>query len=243
MAVAFDAVGPTSAGQVSTVTTAFTWTHTAGTGGSVVVVFLTAGLLGGGSAGALGSYASVTYGGNAMTLLSSAAGNNSTFGGILMYGITGQANGANTVSVGTYTPPSGATFSQTIGVSLSFTGATRFGTAATPVVGSAATGSIGITGTTAGGVCVAGACDGSGVESVSAGTQRFLKDQNSSSMGNTVGATLASPGGTGTISFAWANDLYAILGVEVSAAAAGTVTPPSWVQRVAVVPFRADVIM
>ena len=127
MAVAFDAVGPTAGFQVSTVATAWSWTHTAGAGGGTVLVFLTVGCAGG-SAGQIGSFASVTYGGNAMTLLSSVASNSSTFGGIFVYGITGQAAGANTVAIGAYTVASGSTFAQTIGVSLSFTGGSTFGT-------------------------------------------------------------------------------------------------------------------
>ena len=109
-AVAFDAVGPSAACQLFATTASGSWTHTAGTGGDTVLVFLTVGLTGA-SAGALGSFASVTYDGNPMTLLSSVASNGSTWGGIFLYGITSQYHaGARTVAVGTYTPAAGSTF-------------------------------------------------------------------------------------------------------------------------------------
>ena len=214
MAVAFDAVGPSAACQLISVVGGGSWTHTAGAGGGTVVVFLTVGLTGA-PAGSIGSFASVTYNSNAMTLLSSVSSDNSTWGGIFCYGITGQASGGHTVAVGTYTPPSGATFAQILGVSLSFTSGASFKTSPTPVFGSAATGSLSFLSTVIGGMCVAGACDGTGAEAVTAGTQRFKLDQSGSNTGNTVGATIASNGATTTTTFTWTSDFFGIVGVEI----------------------------
>src|SRR5215469_8019274 len=93
MAVAFDAVG-SSTGH-STTTASISWTHTAGTGGGTVLVGIAWG-----ATSFPPTVSSITYGGHAMTQLGtqSSGGSNSN-GGVLLYGLTGQANGANTVSI------------------------------------------------------------------------------------------------------------------------------------------------
>ena len=242
MAVAFDAVGPSSSGLTWTSNATQSWTHTAGTGGGTVLVYLAMGIDVGGAVGAVGSFSSVTYGGNAMTLLGSVASNNDNQGAIFCYGITGQASGANTVAIGTYTPPSGSGFASGIGVSVSFTGGIQFGTAVT-AYGDAASGSVAITTADTTGLCVAGVCDGSGGEAPTAGTQRWLEDLNPNSAGgNTIGITLASNGGTTTLSWTQTTDQYGVVGVEVQAGAGITAGPPLGLQSLARPPVVVPVI-
>lgn len=222
MAVAFDAVGPSSTGQVST-STAITWTHTAGAGGTVAVVYLMVGLSGTG--GVLGTFSGVTYGGVAMTALGSipSGGSGSLFGGIFGYKITGASSGANTVAA-TYS--SATNLAEIIGVSVSFTGAASLGTPAVLASsGSVTTGTCAVASTTAGGMCVAGVCTGSGGEALTGPTgvtQRWLNDYaTSSGAGNVIGGTVASPGGTATFAWTQTSDTYGVIGVEVQPAITG----------------------
>jgi len=221
VAVAFDALGPSSAGQQSA-TTSISWTHTAGGGGNIVLVWLNAGLTAG---TAFGSFTSVTYGGSAMTLLKSqeSGGTGANDGGIYCYGITGATGGANTVSA-TYSSSTG--LQQIIGFSVSFTGGSAFATSTIGTSSNAFTtsGSVSATATTSGGLVCAGVGDGSGGETLTAGTQQWKLDVNGTSgAGNTLGATSASSGGTVTFTWTQTGDAYGAIAVEVLPAA---VPPP-----------------
>ena len=213
MAVAFDALGPSSSGQQSA-TTSISWTHTAGGSGSVVLVWLAAGLTSGTT---FGSFSGVTYGGAAMTLLKSqeSGGSGGGAGGIYCYGITAAVGGANTVSA-TYSSATG--LQQIIGFSASFTGAGSFNTTGigTAFNSFATSGSVSATGTTSGGLVCAAVSDGSGAEAWTAGTQQWKLDVNTTSgAGNATGATLASTGGTATLTWTQTGDAYAAIAVEV----------------------------
>ena len=100
------------------------------------------------------------------------------------------------------------------------------------MTGSAATGSLAFPATSTAGMCVAGACDGTGAEAVTAGTQRFKEDYGSSNTGNTVGATLPSPGGTGTITFTWTSDYFGIVGVEIKSPGGQNERVPQQLSRI-----------
>ena len=217
MAVAFDAVGPSSSGQVST-TTSISWTHTpAGTPTSVLVYFMV-GLAGPGVS--LSTFSGVTYGSASLSLLSTqeSGGTGTGYGGIFCFGTSSPPSGAQTVSA-TYGSSSG--LQQIIGISVSATGSTGFGTPVPAYSASSASGSLAVTGTTAGGLCVIGICDGSGGESLTgpAGVaQQWKNDYNgTSTSGNVIGGTVASPGGTATFAWSQTSDAYGAIGVEVRA--------------------------
>jgi hypothetical protein len=123
MAVAFDAVGPSSAGTNSA-SSPMTWTHTA-TGSNLAVIV---GISQNNNIYNAGEV-TVTYGGTAMTFLGERPSNDQTAGLAQLFGLVNPPTGAQTVSVqrsaGTY---------GFIGGSISFTGVdqtTPFGTAVT----------------------------------------------------------------------------------------------------------------
>ena len=224
MSTLFDAIGPSSAGQVSTsAATGQTWTHTAGAGGGTVLVFLSIGIASG-PFGSTGTLSGVTYGGHAMTQLAvvNADGASGNGGALWVFGITGQAAGANTVLVGTFTPPSGGTFVSFIGYSASFTGGGSFGT---PVTNSGSgTGDSVAVSTAGSGSLVAGSfSSGTGSQAITAGTQRWLVNQyGTTAVGATCGATAPGTGSSVTISATWSSDWYAGFGVEVLPASGAT---------------------
>lgn len=220
MAVAFDAVASSTGTSATTPSTTpwLTWTHTAGTGGGTVIVGLAWG-----STSFPPTITSITYGGNAMTLLGSIATNNtSTNGGVLLYGITGQASGANTVLVKTSADPTNVM----IGNSVSFTGAASFGTAVT-AFGNGASASVTVNGTASGNVVAGVEAHGTNTAvSYTSGTQRF-DDEVSAATGasNLSGATIAA-GGSVTLTDTIATDAWGAVAVEVQAAADGSPAVP-----------------
>lgn len=224
MAVAFDAVA--SATGNGSNSSPLTFTHTAGTGGSVVVVIVTVDG---------NTTVAATYGGASMTKLGSVASDNVTANGIVyLFGITGGADGANTVSV-----TSTAGFTRILGNSISFTGAASFGTAVT-AFGSSASASVTLTGTTSGNMGVAGAGYGtSGTTTWTSGTGRFTDDDNNGSgVGNITGGTIAA-GGSVSLTVTIPNDVWGMVGAEVQAPAGATSGPALGSQN----PSRRPVIM
>ena len=211
MAVAFDvAASATGFGSGSS---PLTFTHTAGTGGSVVLVLATV------DANTTGVAA--TYGGASMTLLGSKASDNVASDGIVyLFGITGQTSGGHTVSIS-----SGSGFTRILGNSVSFTGADSFGTAVT-AFGSSASASVTISGTTSGNMCMAGAGSGTtGTTTWTSGTGRFTDgDNDGNGVGNITGGTIAA-GGSVSLTVTIPNDVWAMVGVEVQAPAGGTSGP------------------
>lgn len=213
MAVAFDAVA--SATGFTSTTTTLSWTHTAGAGGTTVLVALVWGATNGPP-----SVTAATYDGNPLTLLDTQATNNVTASGtISLYGLTGQGAGAKTVSFTFTSAPSGGGSPIAIGNSISFTGASAFGAPAKNY-GSSAAVAVTLTGTAAGNMGFAAECHGTnGTISWTAGTQRFNDEVNASSgAGNLSGATL--PGG-GDLAFAETipNDNWGVIAVEAQVAA------------------------
>ena len=93
MAVAFDAVGPTSAGTAFT-TSPGTWTHVNGGNGIFVGVTI--------FTGSSNTVTGVTYGGVTVPLVAFiVSGTGGTAGGVALYGLIGPTcpTGSNTVSV------------------------------------------------------------------------------------------------------------------------------------------------
>lgn len=220
MAVAFDASASATGFSTATPSTTpfLTWTHAAGAGGTVAIVGLAWG-----STSFPPTITLITYGGHAMTSLGSIATNNtSSNGGVLLYGITGQSSGNNTVLVETSANPTDVM----IGNSISFTGATAFGTAVTSS-GSGTSESVTVTGTTSGNLVVAVEAHGSnGTNTWTTGTQRF-DDEVSAASGasNLSGGTLAA-GGSVTPAVTIISDVWGMIGVEVQATAGPTSGPP-----------------
>ena len=233
MAVAFDAVGPSAAGATSSASP-LTWTHTCG-------------------AGATALYAAVAVGHLSSTFADSAATVTATYNGIAMTALspgqsTSIANGLNTATTSTgfikvfrlASPPTGSAFTVSVsespapdtltGGSISVTGSGGEGTLfpASSSGASVTSGSVGVTGTTAGGLVAAFMATGSGGETATGGaTQRYKRDANgNTSAGNSAAETLASPGGTATMSWTQAADSFAVIAFEIQPpAAAGTLLP------------------
>jgi hypothetical protein len=216
VAVTFD-VAASATGFTSTSTT-LSWTHTAGAGATAVLVGLAWG-----ATSFPPTVNGITYGGNTMTLLKTQATNNvSSNGGVLLYGLTGQATGNNTVSF-TF---NAAASNIAIGNSMTFIGATSIGTAAANF-GSSASETVNVTGTTSGNLVAAVEAHGTnGTITWTTGTQRF-DDEVSAASGasNLSGGTLAA-GGTVTPAVTIPSDTWGMIGVEVQAA--NITGPPSF---------------
>ena len=231
MAVAFDAVGSSTGFSTTTPSTTpfLTWTHTAGTGGGTVIVGFTWG-----STGAAPTISQATYGGNAMTLLGSIQTNNAAGNGtVFLYGITGQASGANTVLIKTTANPT----DEAIGNSISFTGATAFGAAVTNS-GNSASATVTVGGTTSGNMAVSVEAHGTNAAvTYTSGTKQF-DDEVSAASGasNLSGATIAA-GGSVTLTDTITSDAWGAVGVEVRASPPPPVPVPAaipgrtWLQR------------
>lgn len=217
--VAFDAVGPTSAGKTSTTSPA-AWTHTAVASG----VALLAGFGYGHASGADGTLA-VTCDGVAMTLLGSVKNDNSTAGLTALYGIAGLASGAHALSVGV-TGGAGSLTLECGSVSYSAAGltvATAFGAGVTAFGDSSVSGTqtVIVTGTTAGNMV--GAVSSIGTSNLTnPATSRWTANfSNSNGAGN---AGQADKAAGGSVTFTWTNssggDFWGAVGVEIKALAA-----------------------
>ena len=219
MAVAFDAVGPSSAGTGFTATPG-TWTHVNGGNGITVAVTI--------FTGASNTVTGVTYGGVTVPLLKFQVSGTGSSGGLAVYGLLGATcpTGSNTVSVahsGTANFNAG---------SVSVSGAASFGTAFSGLASSNVTTITQVlTGTTTGGLVVAAACYGGGGGSgVFSGTNsvtvRWQHDGSTSSQAdNGVQGTVPSTGGgasqTAGFSTNSTADNWGIVAVEVLPAAGG----------------------
>jgi hypothetical protein len=215
VAVAFDAVGPSSAGQSATATTTLTWSHTcAGTNRYVLV---------GVSMGQFpdtGRTMSATFGGTSMTSLGLVHSGGSTAGLVQLFGLINPATGASTVTV----TASGTTDTLS-GGSVSFTGVdqtTPVGTAVT-ASGTSTAPSATVTGTTAGNMVAAAACTGTSTGFTASGnTSRWTKNVNGNTgAGNNAGSTAAASGSVSMSFTTGASDLWGAVAVEVKAASGG----------------------
>jgi hypothetical protein len=221
VAVAFDAVGPSSAGAASA-TSPLNWTHTAVGSGVAIVVDVAEGH----AAGADGTIAA-TCDGNSMTLLGSVDNNNSNGGRTLVFGIANRSSGAHSISV---TRTGGATLNSLVGGSKSYTGAdltAPFGTAQT-AFGATGSPTIGHTGSASGNIVSAAGSVGSGsLATMVAGTKRWSNDFDSTSAaGNAAGADRAGGGGTVTITFQSNADWWGAVAVEVKVPSGAAAADP-----------------
>lgn len=220
MAVAFDAVGPSSSGAASA-SSPDTWTHTpAGTPSAVL-----AGAAVGYTTAGTDSNGGCTYGGTAMTWLARVYVLNASFGGYIeIFGLASPPSGAQTVS---YTPATTSALASLVGGSLSYTGtaATTAAAFGTPVVSTPATfgssGSISVTGTSASNRVAAIFASGGGTQAITAGTLRWLDNYSSAtSAGAAMGADIVSAAGSVTLSGTWSFNYWGAIAVEVLAGSA-----------------------
>lgn len=209
MAVAFDAVGPAGGAGTASATTPLTWTHI--NGGNAIIIGVTT------FTGTTNAVTSVTYGGVSVPFLGFIPSDNSTGGGIALYGLQGATvpSGSNTVSVAF----TGA--NNTIGGSVSYSGAgslsaatTNYGTATGGVFTSTAI----VTHT--GGILTAAACYGTtgGTWGVTSGSLRWSHNTSASTAADNAGAgDIASTGASQTIAITnnSASDDWGIVAVEV----------------------------
>lgn len=221
MSVAFDAVGPSSAGASSTASTSLSWSHTC-TGSNLVLIAAVAM----GASVDTGITTAATYNSVSMTSLGVVHSGTLTAGYIQAWYLIAPATGANTLAI----TASGGTPGTLAGGSCSFTGAdqtTPMGTAFTghdnntPV----GTGSVSVTGTTSGNMIFSAICTGSGGESATTGTLRWNKFVNgNSAAGSGAMSTIAAPGGTQAMSWSFNTDDWGAIAAEVKAVS-GAATP------------------
>lgn len=217
MAVAFDAVGPSSSGTGSA-TSPLTWSHTCGASATEILVGAT--IFTGGS----NLITAVTYGGQALSLVGFIPGNNGTAGGIALYHRSNPLTGLNTVSV-TFT--GGA---NTNAGSMSFTGSSALGTPVTNF-SNATSVSASVSNTVTGGIVAAVASfGGTGLNTFSGTNGVAVQWQHPGSGGsgsdNGVGGTVTSTGGgvSQTVGFSdTGTDFWGIVAVEVQPAGAAVV--------------------
>src|SRR5689334_27564 len=220
MALAFDAVGPSSAGQTATTPTSVTWSHTGTGSNTALVVFVGVGE----NSGADGTktISGVTYNGVSMTQIGTPKHtNNDTFGYLACYGLVNPATGAHNVVVSFNSAPSTAECG-----SLSFTGADQTTPFATPVtaVGDSATATAAVASNTSGNIIAFGVCAGNtiGATPTSPATGRWLANFGFSSAGGCAGAaTIPATGSSVTCSWGLTADFWALIAVEVKAASGG----------------------
>lgn len=231
MAVAFDAVGPSSAGQTGT-GTSVSWSHTCTGSNRILIVGAAVGCL----SDAITTTA--TYNGVSMTSVGSRVltNNQVNSGYVQMWSLIAPATGANTVQI-----TASASVDAFSAGSTSFTGVdqtTPLGTPAT-AFGSSTTASVAVAGTTSGNMIVDAACLGSAFSS-SGQTRRWQRNTNTTTgAGNGAGSTAAA-GGSVTMSEIGTADWWGIIAVEVLAAAAAASSPVSPVVRPSAAVVRAS---
>lgn len=210
--VAFDAAGPAGGAGTAFTATPGTWTHV--NGGNGIIVGVTT------LNGNVSTVTSVTYGGGSpvtVPLLGFIPANNSTAGGIALYGLTGPTcpTGSNTVSVAFSDAPSNHNAG-----SVSVSAAGSLGTPVTAFASATSVSAV-IPGTTTGGLIVSAVCQGSFTTISATGPnvkQWMHLGSASSGADNGAGGTDPSTGGGASQTVTWtaaSSDLWGIVAVEV----------------------------
>lgn len=208
MAVAFDAVGPSSSGSVKTTSsTSSTWSHTVGTGTNRYLVVGVS--LGGGSTGT--GTCTATFGGVSMTQLGTARPATTGTGKVYLFGLANPASGTGTVTI------TSSTAGVITGGSTSWTGVGSVGTAASAVGGSV-TAAVSVTGTATSSMVVAQAGAGSAFSATTQTLRYRATGNTASSAGNSQGISAAGNGGTVAMSNTLSSDDWAVIAVELKAA-------------------------
>jgi hypothetical protein len=203
MTIAYDVV---SGGSRSGSTTAVTWSHTCSGSDRVLVVAFAVGF------NHAPVTATVTYGGSAMTYLGrmETNGPGTGWGYVELWAMNAPPVGAATVSI------SMTTFSSLIGMAMSFTGATGWGTLATNY-GGASVGPSGSASLSTGDMVAWAAACGS---SLATSTPVYDREQNLDT-GSGAGNMLVAHGTAATFSAANSADYWAVLGLPIHVAGAG----------------------
>jgi len=207
VAVAFDAVGPSSTGTTSA-TSPLTWTHVCGASATDLVVGATYD-----KATDTGGTMSATYNGVSMTSLGVWHTGGGTAGFLQMWYMSFPPTGSHSVSITFTNAPSGVNAG-----SISFTG----GGARSSVQNATSSGAqtnptLTFTGSTSGNMVVACVGAGSTVTQAGSFTQRYNTTSGSGAAGAgfTAGATIASPGGSTTANWTMAADFWAVSAIEI----------------------------
>lgn len=212
MAVAYDTVGPSSAGASATATNTVSWSHTCSGSSRLLIAAVAVG-----QNPDTGITTSATYNSVAMTSVGVVHANNSGSGYVQMFRLVNPASGANTVAVTAST-----TVNALSAGSVSFTGVdqtTPIGTPAT-AFGFSTTPSVAVTGTTAGNMVIDAMVTGTGVTS-STQTLRWSRITNTDTAGGIGASATADAGGSVTMSYSITSDWWGIVAVEVLAEASG----------------------
>jgi hypothetical protein len=226
MAVAFDAVGPSSAGASSTSSTTLSWTHT--NVGSGVALFVAIGVGINPDTGVsvtvnldpAGANTTITSLG---PLVHSNAG---TSGFVALFGLPNTSSGAHTITA----TVTGGTPSSMEGGSLSYTGADTAAPFGAQVGATGNTGTSPVTVPTSSGSMVAGsAVCAASITGMSASTSRWITNVNTTTnAGNQGGGDNAAVGSLTTVTWTHATDWWGAAAVEVLAP---TGPPPEGTQN------------
>ena len=233
MAVAFDAVGPSSSGTAGTTAT-LAWSHTVTGSGTVLLAAVACDV-------DATTISSVTYGAAAMTPLFAGAANYKhsnaqTAGWLAVFKLVGAAAGTATITV----TLSGASAAE--GGSLSFNGADTVTGIGTPqfATGAGTPATMSFTPSTSGNIIAAFLVNGLFINSATApSTSRFINNTGGSNAGgNIAGATSPSTGSAVTTAWTVNADWYAIVTAEVLAPGAAPAAGPPAPRRAGAGPGR-----
>src|SRR5215475_9247333 len=220
MAVAFDAVGPSSSGATGSSVTTLSWTHTPNVGGVALVADAAIGVSP--DTGFAATCALDPSGANTnMPSLGIQHVNNTTSGFEQLFGLANVSSGAHTVKV----TVTGGTPTTIVAGSKSYTGADTanpFSATAQTAFGNSNSPSLAYTGSTSGNMVTGGMAIGTaGTITMSSGTQRWSNPfSGATGAGNAAGGDIAAGG---TVTLTWVpngTDFWAVVAVEVLAAAA-----------------------
>lgn len=223
MAVADDAVGPSSAGT-SGQTSTITWSHTCTGSNRVLYVGLSVGKPSDSTVAITG----ITYNSVALTSLGSRHANDQTDGRAELWRLVAPATGANTVAISFTGGPLTST-DVIVGGSVSLTGVdqTTPDSGFTSAAGSGTAPSVNVSSAT-GDRVIDVVCNGSAISS-SGQTNKWLDNVNLGSAGGNAAMSTAAGGTTVTMSYTVTSDWWAILAINVKAVGGGggaTVTYP-----------------
>lgn len=226
MAVGFDAVGPTSAGQTGTASP-LAWSHTSVAASTALLI----GLGYGHTTGTDGVVA-VTVGGSAAVLLGTVDNDNSTAGLTALYGFAGLSSGAHAISVAI---TGGAAGLELEGGSVSYAGAdpvAPFGSAVT-AFGNSTAPAVTVAGTAASSLVGGVASIGTSVLTNPATSRWTANFGNSTGAGN---AGQADRAGGGSVTLTWSGtslDFWGAVAVEIRAAGGAPAPAPAAARRTA----------
>jgi collagen type VII alpha len=246
VAVAFDAVGPSSAGAGNVGPTTLSWTHTTVAATTSIVVGCALDVAADG-----GFSMTCKCDGVLMTSIAVVHSNGGTSGFLQAWRIDGISSGAHTILI----TSSGGTISDLEGGSISFSGAGAYGTAVT-ATGSSTTPSVAVASNTNGNLIAGFAAGGDNINSAtSPSTSRFIINNRGSagnSVGNAAGSTTPATGSSVTVAWAANTSPWAVIAIEIKPGAVvlplavtqGTqqyaVPPPSPPSRIIMQPGKVN---